>query len=92
VPLSSIRLELGAGAPASFEIAGGELGDVLFRPNGDVALDVRLDGATRRHPTWRSPAGAAVAVFELTLPEAPAAPIPFDLSQARPQGFSEEAP
>ncbi|HSM12887.1 MAG TPA: hypothetical protein VLA66_02385, partial [Thermoanaerobaculia bacterium] len=92
VPLSTVRLELGAGAPASFEVEGGELGDVLYRPSGDVAVDVRLGSATRRHPTWRSPAGAAVAVFDLVLPEPPAAPIPFDLSQARPEGIGGEEP
>jgi len=92
VPLSSIRLELGEGAPSAYEVSGGELGDVLFRPNGEVAVDVQLGKATRRHPTWRSPDGAAVAVIELGLPEAPVAPIPLDLSLARPEGLGGEAP
>jgi hypothetical protein len=89
--LGSLRLELGDGAPATIEVRGGTAGDLLFRPNGDVALDVSLGAPDRRHPTWRSPLGAAFYRIELVLPRSPAAPLPLDLSIARPPGVSGEA-
>lgn len=88
--LGSLRLELGDGAPATIEVRGGAAGEVLFRPSGEVAVDVGLDSPSRRHPTWRSPRGAAFYTVELILPRAPAAPLPVDLSIARPAGPAME--
>ncbi len=91
-PLSSLRLEFGGDAPASFEVRGGRMGDVVLRPNGDVAVDVALGEPARRHPTARSPRGASIYLLRLELPKAPAAPLAFDFSIARPVGSTEETP
>ncbi len=94
-PLGSIRLELGADAPADIRVSHARAGDLVLRPDGEVALDVRLGKPDREHPTWSSPRGAAIYVFRLELPRAPVAPLPLDLSLARPLGVSErpgEAP
>jgi hypothetical protein len=94
-PLGSIRLELGAEAPADIRVSRARAGDLVLRPDGGVALDVRLGAPDREHPTWSSPHGAAIYVFRLELPRAPVAPLPLDLSLARPLGASErpgEAP
>jgi len=90
-PLASLRLELGDEAPAAIEVRGGTAGEVLFRPSGEIAVDVGLASPSRRHPTWRSPRGAAFYAVELVLPRAPAAPLPLDLSIARPAGEPAEA-
>ncbi len=88
--LSSLRLEFGAAAPAAIDVAGGTAGDLLARPSGELALDVDLAAPDRRHPTWRSPRGASIYFVTLGLDggsgEAPVAPVPLDLSLARPIG------
>lgn len=91
-PLASLRLEFGADAPASFEVRGGRMGDVVLRPSGEVAVDVALDAPARRHPTARSPRGASIYLLRLDLPKAPAAPLAFDFSIARPIGSEEATP
>lgn len=84
-PLSSLRLELGRNAPASIEVRGGEIGNVTYRPNGEMGLDVTLGPRrARRHPVWWSPAGAWIYPLELRLPQSPAQPIALDLPFARP--------
>ncbi len=88
--LASVRLEFGASAPASIGVTGGRTGDLLARPSGELALDVDLGEPDRRHPTWRSPRGAALYFVTLTMDEAPPAPVAFDLSIARPRGGAGE--
>jgi hypothetical protein len=90
-PLESIRLELGASAPADLAIRGATAGDLVLRPDGEVALDVVLGTPARRHPTWRSPRGASIYSFSIELPRAPAAPMALDFSLARP-ALGAEAP
>jgi hypothetical protein len=91
-PLASVRLELGAAAPADLAVQGAELGDVVLRPNGELAVDVELGAPARRHPTWRNRTMAEIYSFRIELPRQPAAPIPVDLSLARPLGFAAEPP
>jgi hypothetical protein len=90
-PLASLRLELGGAAPADLTVRGAVAGDLVLRPDGEVALDVALGRPWRRHPTWRSPRGTYLYRFTLALPRAPAAPVPFDFSLARPLAAGEEA-
>ena len=91
-PLASLRLEFGADAPATFEVKGGSAGDVVLRPNGEVAVDVSFVEPSRTHPTWRSPGGASIYFLRLELERAPVKPLPFDVSLARPAGLGESAP
>jgi hypothetical protein len=84
--LTSLRIELGRDAPATIEVGGGAVGELILRPTGDLALDVRLDPArARRHPLWWSPAGWS-HVVELRLPERPATPVPLDVAYGRGAG------
>ena len=83
-PLDSIRLELGAAAPADLALAGATAGDLVLRPDGEVGLDVLLGPPARRHPTWRTPRGASIYSFAIELPRRPAAPLALDFSLARP--------
>jgi hypothetical protein len=83
-PLSSLRLELGAAAPARFDVRGGTLGNVTYRPSGEVAVDVALvPRRARRHPVWWSRDGAWIYPLELRLEQMPAAPIPLDMPFGR---------
>jgi hypothetical protein len=81
--LSSVRLGLGADAPSSIGVRGGELGNTTFRPSGDVAIDVSLAEPARRHPVWWSREPVSVYPLTLELPKAPAAPLPVELVLAR---------
>lgn len=83
-PLAALRLELGGAAPVDLAVRGARAGDLVLRPDGDVALEVELGPPARRHPTWRSPRGAFFYEFTLELPRAPVAPLPLDFSLARP--------
>jgi hypothetical protein len=89
-PLVSLRLELAGSAPVDLAVRGATAGDLVLRPDGDIALDVAFGKPWRRHPTWRSPREAYLYRFTIELPRAPAAPIPFDFSLARPLGAGEE--
>ncbi|MBZ0100869.1 MAG: hypothetical protein K8I65_01750, partial [Thermoanaerobaculia bacterium] len=88
--LASVRFEFGASAPASIGVTGGRSGDLLARPSGELALDVDLGEPDRRHPTWRSPRGAAIYFVTVTMDKAPPAPVALDLSLARPRGGAGE--
>lgn len=83
-PLSSLRLELGREAPAQLEVRGGKLGNTIYRPSGEVAVDVAVDPRkARRHPVWWSPGGAWSYPLEVRLPASPASPLPLDLPFGR---------
>jgi hypothetical protein len=85
-PLSSLRFELGRDAPAGIEVRGGRLGNVTYRPNGEVALDVAVDSRkARRHPVWWSPGAAWTHALELRLESAPPQPVTVDLAFGRPE-------
>lgn len=95
-PLSSVRLEFAGEAPSSLEVAGGEVGNTTFRPSGQVAFDVAVGEAARRHPVWWSREPVSVYFLDLRLGRAPSAPLRFDLELARPaaprpQGEAGEA-
>lgn len=83
-PLSSVRLTFGEKGPSAIRIDGGESGNTTFRPSGEVAFDVALGRPARRHPLWWSQAPVAIYFLKLDLPQAPLAPVPFDLELARP--------
>ncbi len=95
-PLSSVRLDFSASAPAALEVEGGQPGSTTFRPSGEVALEVALKRPWRRHPLWWSRAPVAIYPLRLTMPEAgkmerqsPASgaePVSFDLGLARVAG------
>jgi len=83
-PLSSVRLEFGEEAPSTLEVIGGEVGNTTYRPSGEVAFDVAVGRAARRHPVWWSTSPVSVYFLEMRLGTAPAAPLRFDLALARP--------
>ena len=91
-PLSSLRLAFGEKGPSALQIRGGEAGNTTFRPGGEVAFDVRLGRPARRHPVWWSRQPVAIYFLRLELPQAPLAPIPFDLELARPALPAPERP
>jgi len=83
-PLSSLRLELGANAPARLDLRGGKLGNITYRPSGEVAVDVALDPRqARRHPVWWSPGGAWSYALELRLEAPPPEPVALALPFGR---------
>lgn len=90
VPLSSVRLELGAAAPSSLRVAGGVVGNTTFRPTGEIAFDVTLGRPSRRHPLWWSAAPVSIYRLDLDLGQDPVAPLPLGLSLARPAAPVEE--
>lgn len=83
-PLSSVRLEFGEEAPSTLEVIGGEVGNTTYRPSGEVAFDVAVGKAARRHAVWWSASPVSVYFLEMNLGSAPAAPLRFDLALARP--------
>jgi hypothetical protein len=82
-PLSSVRLGLGSDAPAAIGVRGGQVGNTLFRPNGDVAIDVTLEKPARRHPLWWTREPAAIYPLTLELAKTPVRPLPVELVLAR---------
>jgi len=83
-PLSSLRLELGREAPAQLDVRGGKLGNVTYRPSGEVAVDLLVDPRrARRHPVWWSRDAAWSYPIELRLSQSPASPLPLELPFGR---------
>jgi hypothetical protein len=66
-PLSTLLAEFDRQAPSGLEVRGAEVGEILFRPDGRVAFELRPRGA-RRHPTWWSREPAHVYHLALRLP------------------------
>lgn len=84
-PLASVRLELGRDAPAKVVVRGATLGNVIYRPNGEVAIDIELtERRARRHPVWWSPGGAWTYAFGLRCEPPPARPVAIELAFGRP--------
>ncbi len=90
-PLSSVRLEFGAAAPSSLTVRGGEVGNTIFRPSGEIAFDVALGAPLRRHPLWWSREPVSIYRLRLDLGRDPSAPLPFALALARPAVPAEGA-
>ena len=101
-PLSSVRLDFGANAPATLAVDGGTAGSTTFRPTGEVAFDVTLGRPARRHPLWWSRTPVSIYFLGLELPEtgriapkgprATAKPVTFDLGLARVAGAEATRP
>lgn len=68
--LSSVRLDFSANASATLAVEGGTAGSTTFRPSGEVAFDITLGRAARRHPLWWSRAPVSIYFLGLALPEA----------------------
>jgi len=91
--MSSLRLDLGANAPADIEVRGGKLGNTTYRPSGELSIDVLLDPRqARRHPVWMARGEAATYVVELRIGQAPATPIVLDVPFGRGVLPSGEVP
>jgi len=54
-PLSEVVVELSRGAPGQIEVQGGEVQELMFRPDDSVQLQVLLEPAAARHASWWSP-------------------------------------
>ena len=83
--LGMAALELGPGAPSSFEVAGASAGRTVFRPDGRVGFEVLLDEPRARHRLWFDERPLAIHLVELRLPvDEGARPVRFRL-MAGPQ-------
>lgn len=94
--LASVRLDFSASAPGTLTVEGGRSGSTTFRPSGEVAFEIALGSATRRHPLWWSREPVSIYELELALPPpgrmgaqdsaAAREPVTFDLGLARVAG------
>jgi len=84
-PMSSLRLDLSANAPADIELRGGRLGNTTYRPSGELSVDVLLGPRSeRRHPAWFARGdGARTYVLELRVKNPPEEPILVDVPFGR---------
>lgn len=78
--LESLDFEFGPGAGSTLEVAGGEVADLLFRPDGGVTFRVTPNAARVRHPLWGSEAESSFYMLELTIPSASGDDLPFSVS------------
>ena len=74
VPLDRLYLAFDGQAGTELEVAGGSLGDTLFRGDGGIGFEVVLDGASRRHRMWWSSEAQSLYDLRLRLPKAPPSP------------------
>ncbi len=63
-----VALELGPGAPSTMEVAGATAGRTVFRPDGRVGFELRLDQPRARHRLWFGARPATVHLIEIRLP------------------------
>ena len=63
-----VALELGPGAPSSFEASGATAGRTVFRPDGRVGFEVLLSEPRGRHRLWFGDRQSTVHLVEVRLP------------------------
>jgi hypothetical protein len=83
VPLGSLLLELGPAATPRLTLTGGELGEMILRPDGDIAFVVTLDRPYAVMPAWWSRAPVYWYRLRLRFPEPPLRPIALSLEPQR---------
>ena len=63
-----VALELGPGAPSSFEVAGATAGRTVFRPDGRVGFEVLLSRPRGSHRLWLDDEPRTSHLIEVRLP------------------------
>ena len=66
--LRMVALELGPGAPSSFEVSGATAGRTVFRPDGRVGFEVMLSRPRATHRLWLDDKARTSHLIEVRLP------------------------
>ena len=82
-PLGSLLLEFSGAASPRLELRGGELGEMILRPDGGIAYVVTLDKPWAVTPSWWSDAPVHWYRLLLRFPDAPSAPVAFSIAPQR---------
>lgn len=82
-PLEALYLELGPRSGSEIEVAGGEVGETLFRPAGGVRFEIRLGEPRARHPMWWGDGDHFLYLLRVRMPDGPDRPVPVAI-RARP--------
>ena len=77
-PVEAVELAFGRNAVGEPRLRGGELEQLVFRPDGGVTFRLRPTSPAR-HPTWWSARAQYVYLIGLEMPETPIA-LPFAVS------------
>jgi hypothetical protein len=81
VPLESVWVRCAPPGPARLEVAGGEVGEILLRPNGASLVQITLGRPRARHPMWWGRGDIYLYRLRLALPEdLPERPSAFSIS------------
>jgi hypothetical protein len=67
--IDMVALELGVGAPSSFDVSGATAGRTVFRPDGRVGFELLLSQPRGRHRLWFDERPVTVHLIELRLPD-----------------------
>ena len=78
-PLTHLYLAFDGQAGAELEVAGGTLGDTVFRGDGGIGFEIELVDEARRHRMWWSSEPQSLYDLRLRLPKAPRVPVAFSL-------------
>ncbi len=80
VPLPSLRLDFGPGAPTQIAMTGAEPGPTVLTPDGGVRFVLELGEPDRRHPMWWTRGDEYLYHLVVTAPETSSGkPLDFDL-------------
>ncbi len=91
VPLRSVYLELGPGAPDELEAQGSAAVSTVFRPDGGVGFELEPGRVRARHAVWWSSRSHSLYLLGLRLPEAPPAALRVSIA-VRPRAEAGAAP
>lgn len=83
VPLGSLLLELDPAATPRLTVTGGELGEMILRPDGDIAYVVTLDRPYAVMPAWWSRSPVYWYRLRLRFPEPPLRPVALSIEPQR---------
>ncbi len=82
-PLGSMLLEFSGGASPRLELEGGELGEMILRPDGGIAYVVTFSKPSAVMPGWWTKDPVHWYRLALRFADAPAAPVSFSIAPQR---------